>query len=147
MNSHEESRVERRLRTQEMLEHWLEERQRMLVLYCELAGLEPFTPDKPVDKQLKEFCQLMVDYTALGHFEIYDRIEKGEERRGRIREVANEVYPVITETTDQVLAFNDRYDETDHELSLDHLTEDLSRLGEILARRIEMEDRLVEVLR
>jgi regulator of sigma D len=96
--------------------------------------------------QLQEFCQLLVDYSAFGHFEIYDRIGRGEERREHVAQVAEAVYPGIVETTNAAVAFNDRYDPSDHPLSLDHLSEDLSKLGQSLATRIEMEDRLIAAL-
>lgn len=137
---------ERRTHTQEMVSKWLAERQQMLVLYCKLAGIESFNPDKPEKQLLKDFCQLLVDYVAFGHFEVYDRITAGDERRGEVIRVAEEAYPRISRITEQVVAFNDKYDLSDHEQPLDTLTEDLSLLGEALANRIEQEDRLVKAL-
>ncbi|PLY17111.1 MAG: Rsd/AlgQ family anti-sigma factor [Sedimenticola sp.] len=138
--------VERRTRTQDMVDKWMAERQQMLVLFCRLAGLEPYTPDKPVKEQLKDFCEVLVDYTAFGHFEVYDRISRGEERRSDVLQVAEEVYPKVAEVADVVIAFNDKYDSSDHNQPLDQLHQDLSTLGENLALRIEMEDRIVSSL-
>ncbi|MES9868765.1 MAG: Rsd/AlgQ family anti-sigma factor [Sedimenticola sp.] len=45
-----------------------------------------------------------------------------------------------------MVAFNDKYDTSDHEQPLDHLDQDLSTLGEDLAGLIEMEDRLVAAM-
>lgn len=140
------SGAERRTRTQEMVANWLAERQQMLVLYCKLAGIESFDPDKPEKQLLRDFCQLLVDYVAFGHFEVYDRITTGEERRGEVVRVARDAYPKIARVTEQVVAFNDKYDLTDHPQPLDALNADLSHLGEALASRIELEDRLVEAL-
>jgi regulator of sigma D len=140
--------MERRERTKQTVAKLLRERQKVLVLFCQVAGLEPYTPDKhkPVLAQLQEFCQLLVDYSAFGHFEIYDRIGRGEERRTHVAHVAEAVYPRIVETTNAAVAFNDKYDPSDHPLSLDRLSEDLSTLGQSLATRIEMEDRLIAAL-
>jgi regulator of sigma D len=140
--------VERRERTRETIDKLLYERQQVLVLFCKVSGLEPYTPDKhkPVVAQLQEFCQVLVDYSAFGHFEIYDRIARGEERRSQVLRVAEEVYPFILETTNAAVAFNDRYDAAAHRLRLDHLPDDLSILGERLATRIEMEDKLIAAL-
>ena len=140
--------TERRERTKQTVAKLLRERQKVLVLFCQVAGLEPYTPDKhkPVLARLQEFCQLLVDYSAFGHFEIYERIGKGEERRARVVGIAEEVYPRIVETTSAAVAFNDRYDPSDHPLSLDHLSKDLSALGELLAARIELEDQLIAAL-
>ena len=140
--------TERRERTKQTIAKLLRERQKVLVLFCQVAGLEPYTPDKhkPVLARLPEFCQLLVDYSAFGHFEIYERIGKGEERRARVLGVAEAVYPRIVENTSAAVAFNDRYDPSDHPLSLDHLSQDLSALGELLAARIELEDQLIAAL-
>ncbi|MCG8426087.1 MAG: sigma D regulator [Chromatiales bacterium] len=134
---------DRRTQTREMMNKWISERQQMLVLFCQLAGLEPYTPDKPVKKQLEDFCQVMIDYIAFGHFEVFDRISRGEERRVDVLTVAAEVYPRVTEVAEVVVAFNDKYDCADHEPPLEQLYDDLSQLGEKLAARIEMEDRIV----
>jgi len=129
-----------------MVGNLLAERQEMLVAYCRLAGLEPYHPDKPVKRQLEEFCQLLMDYTAFGHFELYRRISQGDERRAPVAGVARVVYSRIEEVTEEVVEFNDRYDASDHPLKLDLLPKDLSKLGERLALRLELEDRLVEAL-
>jgi regulator of sigma D len=140
--------IERRDRTKETIAKLLRERQQVLVLFCQVAGLEPYTPDKhkPVLAQLQEFCQLLVDYSAFGHFEIYDRIGRGEERRAYVAHLAQELYPRIVDTTNAAVAFNDKYDPSDHPLSLDHLSEDLSKLGQVLATRVETEDQLIAAL-
>lgn len=140
------SGTERRIRTRQMVEKWLDERQQMLVLYCKLAGIESFSPDKPEKQLLRDFCQLLVDYVAFGHFEVFDRITSGEERRGEVVRVADEAYPKIAAVTELVVAFNDKYDLSDHQQPLDNLSRDLSVLGEDLAGRIELEDKLVKAL-
>jgi len=137
---------ERRTRTKAMVEKWLDERQQMLVLYCKLAGIDSFSPDKPEKQLLRDFCQLLVDYVAFGHFEVFDRITTGDERRGRVIKVAREAYPKIAEVTELVVEFNDKYDLSDHRQPLDNLGRDLSILGEDLASRIELEDRVVTAL-
>ncbi len=143
MLSNTVKRKERRVGTSQMDGNLLVERQEMLVTYCRLAGLEPYSPDKPVKRLLEEFCQLLVDYTAFGHFELYGRISEGGERRGRVAKTAGEVYSQIAEISEQAVEFNDKYDASDHILNLKSLPEDLSRLGEHLALRMELEDRLI----
>ena len=83
-----------------MIDSLLAERQEMLVQFCRVAGLEPYTLDKPVVEALQEFCQVLMDYTAFGHFEVYRRISDGFERRERVKEAAKHTYPRIAETTD-----------------------------------------------
>ncbi len=137
------TRKERRVGTSQMVGNLLAERQEMLVAYCRLAGLEPYSPDKPVKRLLEEFCQLLVDYTAFGHFELYGRLSEGGERRDRVAKTADEVYSRIADISEQTVVFNDKYDASDHTLSLQSLPEDLSSLGECLALRMELEDRLI----
>lgn len=137
---------ERRTGTQSMVEKLLAERQQVLVLYCRVAGLEPFEHSQSNTALLQEFCQVLVDYSAFGHFEIYARIGNGKERREEVIKVAEDVYSRIQEASEMAVMFNDRYDASDHQLNLDHLSSDLSKLGEELAIRIEMEDRIIEAL-
>jgi regulator of sigma D len=51
-------------------------------------------------------------------------------------------------TTDSILDFNDKYDFQGNReaISLETLEQDLSRLGESIADRIELEDQLIQVL-
>lgn len=139
-----DSRIEeRRKGTQEMINKLLAERQEVLVLFCQVAGLEPYTRTKSLDNLLQSFCQILVDYTAFGHFEVFGRIANGNERRMRVLKMAEEIYPSFVEATETAVNFNDKYDLSDHQLEFDHLAEDLSQLGETLATRIELEDKLV----
>ena len=137
---------DRRGGTQEMVRKLLDERQEMLLMFCRVAGLEPFKGSKPSAELLQEFCQVLVDYSAFGHFEIYERIVAGRERRTQVVEVAREVYPRIAEASEVAVEFNDKYDASDHLLDLKKLDRDLSKLGEELAVRIEMEDRIIQAL-
>jgi len=136
---------ERRTRTREMVDKLLIERQEMLALFCQVAGLEPYTPGEMNQRKLRRFCQVLMDYMAFGHFEILARISRGEEKRSSVVKVAEEVYEKILEATEYAVAFNDKYDSpTDDECK--QLQNDLSILGEELAARIELEDRLVAAM-
>jgi regulator of sigma D len=137
---------ERRRGSQDLVAKLVTERTEMLATFCRLAGIEPYTPDKPVQELLQEFCQILVDYVAAGHFALYERIVAGQERRREIAVLAAEIYPRIADSTGTVLDFNDKYDCGDHCTALDALGTDLSRLGEELAVRIELEDRLLAAL-
>ena len=134
----------RRKRQTQTINNLLQERQQVLVSMCELAELE--TGDVPPDTvihNLRSFNQRLVDYTALGHFEIYERIIDGKERRGNIKRVADRVYPLISGTTQAIVDFNDKYDGVDEPESLTDLYGDLSSIGEAMAERIESEDMLL----
>ena len=140
---------DRRGGSKEMVRKLVAERTEMLSLYCRLAGLEPYKENpgvKPAQKALQEFCQLLVDYVAAGHFSLYERIVNGTERRRGIAALSEELYPRIAHTTEAALTFNDKYDCDNHCEITDSFTADLSRLGEQLAQRIELEDRLIGLM-
>jgi regulator of sigma D len=137
---------DRREGTHEMVRKLLDERQEMLALFCRVAGLEPYKTAAPDGSVLQKFCEVLVDYSAFTHFEIFERIVAGRERRSQVVEVAREVYPRIAEASEVAVEFNDKYDASAHSLDLQQLDRDLSRLGEELAIRIEMEDRIIEAL-
>lgn len=138
--------AERRGGTHDMVQKLLSERQEMLSMFCRVAGLEPYTESVPSAEVLQEFCQVLVDYSAFSHFEIYERIVAGRERRGQVVDVAREVYPRIAEASEVAVEFNDKYDASDHTLDLHQLDRDMCKLGEELAVRIEMEDRIIQAL-
>lgn len=134
----------RRTRQTHTINNLLHERQQVLVSMCELAELESGDiPPDTVIHNLRGFNQQLVDYTALGHFEIYERIIDGKERRGNIKMVADRVYPSISGTTQVFVEFNDKYDGVDEPESLGNLYSDLSSIGEAMAERIESEDVLL----
>lgn len=139
--------ADRRKANRDVITKLVEERTEMLATFCRLAGVEPYTPsNKPVQEVLQEFCQILVDYVAAGHFALYERIIEGKERRQHVAQLAADIYQRISESTDVALDFNDKYDCEDHCTKLDDLSSDLSRLGEELAVRIELEDKLIAAL-
>lgn len=125
----------------------LAERQAMLAEFCVLAGLEPYAGSRPALDKLRRFLQIMVDYIALGHFEAYQDLAEGRETRPEVLKAAEDTYPKLVEATDACVAFNDKYDGVDDTEDLINLDTDLSALGETLATRIELEDKILAALR
>ena len=142
---------ERRTGSQDTVQKLIAERTEMLSLYCQMAGLEPYgngknARGKTAQELLQKFCQVLVDYIAAGHFSLYERIVNGKERRQKISALAESLYAQIASTTEVALDFNDKYDCGDHcEITMS-FSDDLSRLGEKLAARIEVEDKLINHL-
>ncbi|MEM7406865.1 MAG: Rsd/AlgQ family anti-sigma factor [Pseudomonadota bacterium] len=137
---------DRRTGTQAVIDKMLTERQEMLVLFSKVAGLEPFAGHRASVDDLREFSQILVDYIATAHFGIYERIAEGKERRQRVLDVAASIYAQVQVVTDEVIGFNDRYESAAGPGLPPSLTSDLSRLGEHLATRIELEDRLLAAM-
>lgn len=130
----------------EIVDRWLEERQQMLVQYCDLSAMDNTSGnDAQRGERLSELCQILVDYVSAGHFEIYDQlIKEGREFEDQeALQEAGKLYALVDKTTEKLLDFNDKYLETD---DLGSLTEDLSTLGEILETRFAAEDRMISVL-
>lgn len=123
-------------------------RQNSLVLFHKLAALKPFPRIDPVQHLLRRFRQALVDYLALGPFEVYEALEEQpvDSPYRPARELARQLYARIARTTQAALDFHDRFD-GDLSGSLAELDEELSRLGEQLAARIALEDRIVAAIR
>ena len=135
---------DRRQRQSNTINSLLTERQEVLVTLCSLAELESKDAEfNLVLEILKSFNQTLVDYTALGHFEIYQRIVEGKERRENVKRIASQVYPSISATTEQIVEFNDKYEGADAPDSLVDLYKDLSAIGEAIAERIDSEDKIL----
>lgn len=137
---------ERRGASHEKLATLVKTRTEALALFSDLVSRRPFEPDPGIDETLQEFCEALIDYTASAHFQLYRFLDSKIERRTPVLEVADEVYPDIIRTTDAILAFNDKYEKVRLKDCVDVLSEDLSRLGEALADRIQLEDRMISVL-
>lgn len=143
MSSEVQEQRDRRSGTRTLIDKMLSERQRMLVLFERLAGVEPYADELPNDALLEEFSQILVDYIASGHFGLYERISKGKERRRGIVNLAEKLYPRIANTTQVAVEFNDVYEKANGEKFSENLNSMLSKLGEELAVRIELEDQLI----
>lgn len=138
--------TERRGESLDKLHTLLETRKEALSLFSQLAGMRPFKADQNVQMMVQEFCEALIDYTASAHFQLYQYIENKSERREAVKNKAEQVYPSISSLTKLILDFNEKYDVEDGddlEQSLDHLDKDLSKLGEILADRILLEDQII----
>lgn len=138
--------TERRKQTRAAVDRLLEQRQKMLVHYERVSGVQPFDSNAPSPELLETFVQLLMDYIASGHFGLYQRITEGTERRENVIEVAERIFPKIAATMDKALDFNDAYDKADKSAPSDTLSDQLSRLGEVIAYRIELEDELVAAM-
>jgi regulator of sigma D len=138
--------VERRARSHSLIQELVITRNQMLTLFTQLAELKPFQPDEGTCEILQEFCETLVDYTLQAHLNLYRYIEEKLEKRKKVLQLAEQIYPRILATTEMISAFNDTYEEINDKLDASHLEQNLSRLGEALATRIELEDQLIEVL-
>ena len=130
----------------EIIDRWLEERREMLVKYCELSEINNFDgSNEDHGTKLQHFCEVMVDYVSVGHFEVFEQLAgegKAFSDKDGLRQGAA-LMEKIQPSTEELLDFNDKYLATD---DLDTLGTDLSMIGETLAQRFESEDKMMEVL-
>lgn len=128
-----------------IIDRWLGERKDLLVVFCKLSGQKSNEFDEETEHNLRHLCQIIVDYVSAGHFEVYEQlIKEGKEfddQEGLGK--AKIQYQEIDKTTERILDFNDKYQETD---DLSTLVPDLSELGEQLAARFEAEDIMIALL-
>jgi len=146
MPEHKPAANPARPRSRKLIEDMLQERQQMLVLLWELSKQDLAQPDQAVHETLEDFQEILVDYIAAAHFGLYQRIAEGNERRQAVVDIAREIYPRIARTTDIAVEFTEKYDHPDDATISAALNRDLSRLGEELTSRIELEDRLIQAM-
>ena len=132
------------------IDNWLQERQDLLVAYCQLAGLPPFdNVDRalPQKSDIQAFCQVLMDYLSAGHFEVFDQVVAQCKKNGPDSLAsAKQIYPQIAKSTDIALTFNDKYAELDDGDLIEGFDNSLSALGQFLEERFELEDQLIEIL-
>jgi len=132
----------------EMIDKWLHERQELIVCYSDLA--QQAKKEASVNlKQVQKLCDIMVDYTSVGHFEIFEQLCREAEAFSdqKAIELSQKIFPLIQVSTDVILDFNEAYGDanTSDEL-IAKLPEELSNLGEHLADRLQHEDILIDTL-
>ena len=134
-------------RTQTVIERWLAERSELLVLYCRLTGKRK-SQILPDISQINQFCDILIDYVSAGHFEVYEQVVSLCDKTGdESLQLLKDLFPKISETTDIVVDFNDKYSDDKANVALmSELDSDLSTLGEAIAARVEMEDQLIDTL-
>jgi regulator of sigma D len=140
------SGTDRRARSKQRMASLVASRNETLALYSDLASNRPYQPGEQTEEMVRRFCQALVDYAASAHFQLYRYIVENKERRQAVVDLAQQIYPQIAASTDAILDFNDRYDVTPLENRIGALADDLSQLGEMLADRIQLEDKVIDAL-
>ncbi|MDN4502106.1 sigma D regulator [Alteromonadaceae bacterium BrNp21-10] len=128
------------------IDKWLTERQLLLVQYCELAGIPPYQRQDnalPEKEKIQAFCELLMDYVSAGHFEVYGKLTDNDSAGN---DLENTIYPKISESTDSALQFNDAYTEIQNDTNMKEFDVALSKLGQQLEERFELEDQLIQSL-
>lgn len=131
----------------DIIDKWLQERKDLIVKFCDLSAYPAESSEAKVER-FQVFCQILVDYVSVGHFEVYEQLirEAAEYKDGGL-EVANKIIPQIQKTTEIALNFNDQFDDI-HKVDdgVAVLESKLDSLGKTLEERFELEDHLIEEL-
>jgi regulator of sigma D len=132
-----------------LISRWLKERQELIVLYCKVDGLKQFSQqDTPINIRVQALCEVLIDYVSAGHFEIYQHLMKeAEEFNEDYHSTIDRILPLIQQSTELALDFNDRYSSAEMcEQYMDEMAKDLNTLGIKMVERFDLEDQLIENL-
>ncbi len=136
----------------DVIDHWLNTRQTLIVEYCKLAALQPCATkanvsELPSAEELQLFCQQLVDYISEGHFKIYDMVmDKWRATGFEATDEINQTDGQIIFTTEPLLNFTDKYAAVSDEDDLENFDSDLSLIGEIIEVRFGVEDSLIQLI-
>lgn len=130
-----------------LVQVWLEQRQRIIVLLCALQGLEGIAQGRPrsIQSRIQEFCQLLMDYISAGHFEVYrELVREARSSKDGPAPVTTSLLKQLDASTGEALAFNEDFDTANHcQDLLEQLPQRLNALTEILEERFTLEDQLI----
>ncbi|MCH8552562.1 MAG: sigma D regulator [Natronospirillum sp.] len=133
----------------EIIDRWLAERRELIVrMFAINGGRDLLADEAPVEERIQRFCEVLVDYVSAGHFEVYQQLlQEAREFRDTDLDAARVIFGRLEDNTEHVLTFNDTYrDSLETRQNLGELDRDLSRLGERLEERFELEDKLIQDL-
>ncbi|MBT4519979.1 MAG: Rsd/AlgQ family anti-sigma factor [Halieaceae bacterium] len=127
----------------ELLGHWLEERQVLLARYTEIVvATDSVLEGAEIGKRQAALSELLVDYVSAGHFEVFHKlVAEAEGFADGSSELATRLMPAIADTTEVILAYDEKY--STGEDYPETLERDLSALGEVLESRFVLEDQLI----
>lgn len=130
----------------EIIDSWLEERQ---TLISQFVHLPEHVINDELNTRVQGFCQVLMDYLSSGHFEVYEQLlREGSEFADGSLEEGQSLLPKIQVSTDIALDFNDDFSDFTNPTvqQVREFSERLSRLGEALEERFELEDEMIAVL-
>lgn len=123
--------------TDHFIQQWLKARQEVMVAFQDLCDHRPFAQPTYLPF-IHTLCEKLVDYLSLGHFKVFEKVMNVIGSCASSQQSA--LLPLLLTTTQQLLDFNDKYQDC---LVSDHLESDLSKLAEQLAQHLEWEDALI----
>jgi regulator of sigma D len=123
---------------------WLKERQELLVLFYKINGMQPFADDclETEEEVFKRFSQLLIDYLSCGHLEVFQQLsEENEKLNSHNSKLDRAVITQIYTNTKDIMQL--MVNENGKTTNLKTLKNNLDQLGQQIALRVELEDKLV----
>src|SRR5699024_5945020 len=126
------------------LEDWLASRQSLIIQYCSLCALyDRELSASPTRRQrLELFCQTLLTYLSAADPTMFHQLLMEMDADSTDQ---GDLLPRIEASTEQLLLLHDQQLASAEPASPTHLAQALSRLGEALATRLELEDVLLRV--
>ena len=127
------------------LKRWLKLRQELIIQFNTLCQLRPFLSGKDtsyLEGSLITFCQLLLDYMSMGHFQMFEKLLANIENTTTTADIQKAKFEALKDTTLSALTFSDNYSS---KFKIERLERDLSQLGEELALRFDLEDDLINL--
>ncbi len=137
---------ERRVNSRRILESLIHSRTETLAQYKHVMSYQPFEMSDILQEVLEDFCELLVDYAAKAHFNLYKHLDNNTERRKSVLNIADSVYPSLLDNTQKILDFHDQYNSDVSQMAWDKLENCLNDVGELLADRISFEDDIINAI-
>jgi len=141
------SKITPRNKFDNLIYHWLQERQQLIVLFNQLcrhkSDMAKPAQRQLIKRELEYFCSVLVDYIAVGQFAVSLRIvEEIEAHPASSATVPAALLDKLRRLSLYMVDFNDQYKDC---MSFKTLEQDLSSLGLHLAKRFELEDWLLKI--
>lgn len=130
----------------EIIDAWLSGRQALISAFVALPSA---TINEDLNSRLGTFCDLLMDYLSSGHFEVYEQLLlEGKAFADGSVEAGEKILPQIQPSTDVALDFNDDFQGFENPTVGDirDFSTRLSKLGEALEERFDLEDKMIAVL-
>ena len=126
--------------TDTIIDNWLQERQELLIVYQQISQSKGYSSESFDKELLSIFCEILVDYVSAGHFEVFEKLAKASEiceKSGLDPKLLVE----ILKSTMTALEFSEKYSLPNFKFK--NLKLDLSKVGEKLSHRLDLEDQLI----
>jgi regulator of sigma D len=131
----------------DLIDRWLEQRRQLIEALVYLRERGEFTPTDT--SKIQSTCEMLVDYASAGHFTVYEQLELEAKEFNDDGAVVSlrELMPLIENTTEIAIEFNDKYDTKEHcNAQLEALPFSLQALMVVMEERFQYEDQLIKEL-